>query len=85
MKSCVWQPRFEKELSEIEADPKKADELISGIEWVLSRKPKAGLNIIGTSVWYIISRDIPKRRYLVVYYTFTGEKVFLLSVKPAFR
>ncbi len=80
MKSCVWQERFSSELAKIEPNPVLADDLIRGVEWVLARDPKKGLNIEGTSVWYIVCRDNPKRRYLVIFYTFSGEKVFFMSV-----
>ena len=80
MRTCVWEDRFSTELKRIEADAKRADDLICGIDWVLARDPKSGINIPNTQVWHIVSRDIPKSRHLVIFYTFSDEKVFFLSV-----
>lgn len=80
MRTCVWEERFSAELKKIEPDPKRADDLIAGIDWVLAREPHSGVGIASTQVWYIVSRDIPKKRHLVIYYTFSNEKVFFLSI-----
>lgn len=80
MRTCCWEHRFEEELKQIEPNSKRADDLISGIDWVLARNPEEGNNINGSVVWQIVSRDIPKRRHLVIFYTFNDENVFFLSV-----
>ena len=80
MRSCSWEPEFQEQLAALEPNAKRADELIFGIDWVISRNPREGSQIEETDVWYLISRDIPKRRHLIIYYTFTEEKVYFISV-----
>jgi hypothetical protein len=79
VRTCVWEHRFSAELKRIEPDPKRADDLVAGIDWVLARDPKAGVSVPGTQVWYIVSRDIKKNRHLLIYFTFTDQEVFFLS------
>jgi hypothetical protein len=80
MRTCCWEARFTTELKRLEPNEKRADDLIFGIDWVLARDPKSGVSIPSTQVWYIAARDIPKKRHLVIFYTFSAEKVFFLSV-----
>jgi hypothetical protein len=80
MRTCCWEKRFEAELKRIEPNSKRADNLICGIDWVLARDPEQGINVDASPVWYIVSRDIPKARNLVIYYTFSAETVYFLSV-----
>ncbi len=72
--------KFDAELKKIEPDDKRADELVEGVEWVLCKKPTAGIHIRGTHVWCFYSRDIPNKRELTVYYTFDSGTVFFVSV-----
>jgi hypothetical protein len=80
MRTCCWQPRFAAELKRIEPDARYADEIIEGVDWILARNPTWGTNIPNTQIWHIVSRDIPKKRNLLIYYTFTDDTVYLLSV-----
>ena len=80
MRECVWQHRFTAELKKIEPDQRRADDLVSGIDWALAREPQCGVSLGQTAVWYIVSRDIPKHRHLVIFYAFNEQTVFFLSV-----
>jgi hypothetical protein len=80
MRTCVWEPGFEAELRRIEPNPELADEIMSGVEWVLAREPKNGTRLPNSELWYIVARDIPRQRHLVIFYASNPEKVFFLSI-----
>jgi hypothetical protein len=75
--------RFNEQLRKIESDHHKAEALVEGPIWVLSREPSCGSNIRESSVWYILSNDVPNDRTLIIWYTFNPEVVILLSVTVA--
>jgi hypothetical protein len=80
MRVCVWEPGFAAQLRLVEPDPILADDLMLGVDWALARDPRVGGNISRTDVWYIVSMDLPKRRHFVIFYAFTNEEVFFLSI-----
>jgi hypothetical protein len=82
MRCVIKQPLFEEQLQNIEADAKRADDLIIGIEFTLSRNPSVGVQLPGHSdVWTISSVDNAVDLCpLLVYYTFNSQKVFLLEI-----
>lgn len=72
-------PTFRNDLLAIEPDARKADELIEGAIFVLSRDPCRGLRLGPYSdVWYF---DISGLRPCVLYYTFSASEVLLISIK----
>jgi hypothetical protein len=80
MRVCVWEDGFEASLRAIEPNQRLADEIVSGVDWVLSRDPTFGVKLPNSEIWSIVSRDIPTQRHFVFFYAFTAEQVFLLSV-----
>jgi hypothetical protein len=79
MRGCIREHRFDSELQDIEANHSIAEEIISGIEWVLARQPDSGVNVHPSGVWYYVARDIPRQRQIIVFYTFTENHIYLLS------
>jgi hypothetical protein len=73
------EPYFRRELLAIEPDPVKADVLIDGAKWVLSRDPKQGQQLSPHSAtWYFTTVGNPS---LVIYYTFDAKEVLLVSAQ----
>jgi len=77
-RSVVQNHRFERELRKAEPDPRRADEVVSALEFALARHPERGFGVPDThySIWPIYLRD----RELVVYYTYDEETVELASL-----
>jgi len=73
------EPYFRQELAAIEPDPIKADALIDGAKWVLSRDPMQGRqNSPHSPLWYFTTVGQPA---LVIYYTFDTKEVLLVSIQ----
>jgi mRNA-degrading endonuclease YafQ of YafQ-DinJ toxin-antitoxin module len=77
--------KFNSDLLSIEPNKAYAEELVSGVIWVLLRDPKCGLNAPLSGMWYIISKDVPNQRDLIIFYTFSESQklVLLLSVSKS--
>jgi hypothetical protein len=77
-RSVVQNHRFERELRRAEPDPRRADEIVSALEFALARHPERGFSVPGTpySIWPIYIRDSE----LVAYYTYDEETVELASL-----
>lgn len=77
-RSVIQSHRFERELRKAEPDPRKADDLISALEFALARHPERGFPIPDTSlsIWPIYVRD----RELVAYYRYDESTVELVSL-----
>ena len=77
-RSVVQSHRFERELRKAEPDPRRADEVVSALEFALARHPERGFPVPETafSIWPIYIRD----RELVAYYTYDEETVELTSL-----
>ena len=71
----VQSHRFERELRKAEPDPRRADDVVSALEFALSRYPERGFPVSGTpySIWPIYIRN----RELIAYYTYDEERVEL--------
>jgi hypothetical protein len=70
---------FRNDLMAVEPDPKKADELIEGATWVLSRDPKRGVRVTPYSdSWYF---EILKPHRCILYYAFDDKEVLLISIQ----
>jgi hypothetical protein len=80
MRECVWDDGFEAQLRRIEPDPKLADDIMIGVEWVAAREPEWGYNIPNTELWHVVWQDVGTKRHFVILYAFTPEKVFFLSI-----
>ncbi len=78
LRSVIQSHRFERELRKAEPDPRRADEVVSALEFALARHPERGFAVPGTpySIWPIYIRD----RELVAYYTYDEEMVELASL-----
>lgn len=72
--------RFDSQLKTIEPDAQRAQQLIEGPLWVVSRDPKAGTRVRDTDVWYVLAKDVQKNRLLIIWYSFDLKNLFLLSV-----
>lgn len=77
-RGVIQSHRFERELRKAEPDPRKADDLISALEFALARHPERGFPIPDTalSIWPIYVRD----RELVAYYRYDESTVELVSL-----
>ena len=77
-RTVVQHHRFERELRKAEPDPRRADEVVSALEFALARHPERGFPVPDTpfSIWPIYSRG----RELVAYYTYDDETVELASL-----
>jgi hypothetical protein len=74
------EPYFRRELLAIESDPIKADELIDGAKWVLSRNPSLGQQKSPHSpLWYFLI--VAGALRCVLYYTFDTKEVLLVSIE----
>ena len=73
--------RFERELQDIEKNPRRADEFTEAVEWTLARDPSSGTQISeNPSIWFIPMVDIRNGSSVAIYYTFDRNKVWLLSI-----
>lgn len=77
-RSVVQSHRFERELRKAESDPRRADEVVSALEFALARHPEKGFAVPGTpySIWPIYIRN----QEWVAYYTYDEETVELASL-----
>lgn len=81
-RTIVHEKRFSRELHRIEPNPHRANEIIEGPEWVLSRNPYEGIQLAPKSPVWFLSIDLPGKK-LGLYYTFDHETVYFLSISPA--
>lgn len=82
MRDVCYEPYFETRLAAIEPNARRADELIRGTEWVLSRYPKFGTRIAPNShVWAVTAVEAPTISDMVIYYSFDEQKVYFLSIE----
>lgn len=80
MRSVYYEERFDAELLAVCSDFERADELIRGIEWVLCRDPEFGERVSDDcNVWAIALPDVLTLPF-VMYYTFSEQYVFMLSI-----
>ena len=80
-RDIVRTERFERELEEIEQDPRRADEFTEAVEWTLARDPTSGTQIReDPPIWFIPMVDLPFGSSVAIYYTFDDRKVWLLSI-----
>ena len=71
-------PTFRNELLAIEPDRKKADDLIDGAVWVLSRDPTQGIQMSPHSpLWYF---EILGPLRCLLYYAFDSREVLFISI-----
>jgi len=84
IRKIVREPRFDAELLQIEADLKRADELLSGVTWILQRDPERYGTRLSQwdDVWFIPAADVFPRSY-GIYYTFNDTYVYLLSIRES--
>ena len=72
--------RFEEEFAALEPDPERREEIISGIEWALSRNPERGAFTEGQGVWIRELCDPTAQKRFWIFYTFNDTTVILLSI-----
>lgn len=81
-RTIVKEARFERELAEIEPRARKADEYISGAEWVLSRDAEEGMPVAQgarTHMLFMAAHDeLPGA---TIYYYYDDHYVYLLSIR----
>jgi len=69
------------ELQQLIPDTREADEILEGATVWFSQFADYGEYIEGTSMWYKIITDLPRDRYLVIFYTMSISEVRPLSIK----
>jgi len=79
-RTVIETKQFRKELRRIESNPVRADELIDGAKWVLSRDPYRGVQLEPRSRVWFVAIDPPKGRPIGLYYAFDADKVHFLSI-----
>ena len=82
MRQILKDPEFERQLSQIDSDPKRADKLLEGLEWLVSRDPESGTRVDPkSSVWAYHSTDnAAGLTPVIIYYTFNSHSVILLAI-----
>ena len=73
---------FEREFKELEPNPQIRDQILEGIDWILSRVPEEGAFSEGHGVWIREVSDPVRRRRFYLFYTFSDQHVILLSIRP---
>ncbi len=76
LRTVIRSERFERELSAIEPNVKRADEFLEGAETILSREPELGHRLGNSQVYFIAGWTVD----LSLYYTFSHDEVILLSI-----
>ena len=79
----IWhEQQFSRELHDLEASIRRADEFLKGADWILCRYPEAGTKISDSPpVWFLPIVDIPGLPSIAIYYTFDDENVWYLSIQ----
>jgi hypothetical protein len=72
---------FGPDLRKLFPSPKEADEILDSTTTFLSMLADTGESISGTNVFYKVAADLPRGRWLVVYYTIEPKLVALHSIK----
>ena len=81
-REIFYEQQFLDELYAIEADRRKADLFIEGVELYLVYAPETGIRITPHSpVWFISTSEIANFPRLMVFYTFNSTYVYCLSIK----
>jgi len=80
-REIVETERFVKELAALEKDSRKADEFVDGAKWVLCRGPRTGVRIDKGPVWLLPMAVADSADCAVLYYTFTEDHVYFLSIQ----
>ena len=80
-RGLVLDEQFEAEFKQLEPDDRTRDEILEGIDWVLSREPQKGSFSEGEGVWIREVCDPKTRRRFWLFYTFTERHVILISIK----
>src|SRR5687767_6514039 len=80
-RGVVWGTQFESELSEIEPNPKAADEILEAIERVVSTTPEKGTRVEDSHVWIREANHLSRGLRWFVFYTFTETTVTVLSIR----
>jgi hypothetical protein len=83
-RTIIHTPKYVEELATFLPNVRRADDFIEGSEWVLSRLPDIGTQLTPTSeVWFLPMDENPDLPSLVLYYTFTDDLVWFLSIQMA--
>lgn len=80
MRTVVYERTFDDQLNSLEPNFERADDFISGAEWILSRNPEFGTLVDEESfIWFLPILDIFETS-LGISYTFNDEYVYCLSI-----
>lgn len=80
-RDIVRTERFERELREIEENPRRADEFTEAVEWALARDPSSGTQIEDDPpIWFIPMADTLDDSSVAIFYTFDDQVVWLISI-----
>jgi len=80
LRDICYTKRFEKELSEIEVDVKRSDEIMRGIEWAIVRHPEDGEPLMN-ELYARPRTHVDDLEDMVVYYKYDDKKIYLMSIK----
>lgn len=77
-----YEKGFENEISQLDGEFTRKEEFLRGVDWQLGRKPDSGQLVIDEPVIRGLPfHDITGKMPVVVYYTYSDDKVFLISIK----
>ena len=81
-RSVIYEHRFDADRARLRRGARRIDDFIDAAEWVLCRDPYQGIQIPGTQVWALTSRNYAYRlRPIIIYYAFNADEVYFLSVE----
>jgi hypothetical protein len=81
-RGIIHEVSFDSEFEALEKDAEVREEIISGIDWMLSRRPEIGFTE-GHGIWIKEHNDPARKRRFWIFYTFSEKNVILLSIKLA--
>ncbi len=83
-RTIVEDARFLSELQGLETNPHRADEIVDGAKWVLSRDPYHGVQLAPRSDVWFLPILLPGSG-VSLYYTFDDKTVRFLSIRQRRR
>lgn len=78
-RTIVRMPRFDGELAVLRGNLQRGDEFVANAEFLLAANPFAGYQLIPSHVWFLPLAERFGRA--AIYYTFSEESVWLLSIR----
>ena len=79
LRDICYTKKFEKELKKIEADARRADEFMRGVEWAIVRHPEDG-KLLRNGLYARPRTHTDEMEDVVAYYKFDDKKIYLMSI-----